>query len=458
MMGEVYTPEAGMGSGILSFTDPHVEEFLLRRVLTFAVLWPGPQRVRRSVDTVLLCLILALPGCETGDECFLDADCDDSDFCTQDRCRVGRCSHLGVPGCCHGDSDCGPSFGPRCDTDSHRCVECLSDADCGSGRRCDLRLKKCAAPQAGTPCAGDSDCDGGWCLAELESGYPGGFCGQACQGPEDCGSYACVDVFGSQKSCLPVCFGDQDCRPEYICLPTAPDRGACFPHCIKNEDCPAANSCNPWVGLCMGAAPGGDNGERCSTDADCKGFCAKEADTGAPGGVCVSICSPSKIACPGSDACVWQLSPYLNNVNVCLPVYDQQVGCRPEYAPLVAIEYLIGADPQPVGTCQPACRGPNDCASGNCNRYSGLCDDPEAGAEHGAACGNHEQCKGLCLTFWPDGYCTGPCRPAAQDCPGDSGCLNLGVQHSCAGNCQSDPDCRPGYYCEQTVFKCVPPP
>jgi hypothetical protein len=309
------------------------------------------------------------------------------------------------------------------------------------------------------PCAGESDCGGGWCLTEAESGYPGGFCGRECQTLEDCESYACVDGLGGRKTCLPACLGDQDCRPEYLCQPTAPNRRACFPHCTKNEECPVAGNCNPWLGLCVGTVSGGKNGAPCATDADCKGFCAREADTGAPGGVCISICSPAKIACPESDeACVWQLSPYLKHVNVCLPVFNPQDGCRPEYAPLVATEFLIGEDPQPVGTCQPACRNDGDCSTGTCNRYSGLCNDPEAGAEHGAACKTHADCKGLCLSFWPDGYCTGPCHPAAPNCPGDSGCLNLGIMANCAENCQTDPDCREGYICEQSVHNCVPPP
>lgn len=406
----------------------------------------------------LLLLFLAFPACETEDECTAAEDCDDQDFCTEDRCRIGHCSHLRIPACCHSDTDCGPSFGPRCDPDTDRCAECLSDADCDAGAKCDLNTHKCIALKPGTPCAENGDCASNWCLTEVASGYPGGFCGKVCQGPGECESLGCVDVAGGQKTCLPGCMGDQDCRPEYMCLPTAPDRGACFPHCTKDADCPAAGTCNLWMGLCGGAGPGADNGAPCQSDADCKGFCAREADTGAPGGVCISICSPSKIACPGQDVCVWQLSPYLGGANVCLPVFTLQTGCRPEYAPLVAIEYLAGADPQPVGVCQPACRGPADCDSGVCNRYSGLCDDPETGAEHGAACGTNEDCKGICLAFWPQGYCTGPCHISAPDCPGDSGCLNLGIQQSCAENCQTDLDCRQGYYCEQTVFKCVPPP
>jgi hypothetical protein len=406
----------------------------------------------------LACLFLVFSGCETEDECSVDADCDDSSACTEDRCRLGRCSWLTVPGCCGSDADCGASFGPRCKTDSGRCVECLSDADCGASAKCDTNSNKCTAPKIGGPCTSDGDCDGGWCLTEGDSGYPGGFCGRECQVPEDCESFGCVDVFGGQKTCLPVCLGDQDCRPEYMCLPTAPDRGSCFPHCTKDADCPVAGQCHMWLGICMGDAPGRDNGAACQTDADCKGYCVKEADTGAPGGVCVSICSPSKFACPDNDACVWQLSPYLGEANVCLPVFEPVTGCRPEYTPLVAIEFFGDPEPRPVGVCQPACRNDADCSGGTCNVYSGLCNEPVVGADHGAACGTHEECKGHCLFFWPEGYCTGPCHLAAPNCPGDSGCLNLGIQQSCAENCQSDPDCRDGYLCEQTVKQCVPPP
>jgi hypothetical protein len=149
----------------------------------------------------------------------------------------------------------------------------------------------------------------------------------------------------------------------------------------------------------------------------------------------------------------------MENTSVCLPVFSPQVGCRPEYAPFLAFEFQTGnPEPQAVGVCQPACRGPGDCASGICNRYSGQCNVPEAGNEHGAGCDSHVDCKGMCLFFWPEGYCTGPCRPAAQDCPGDSGCLDAGIFALCTGDCQSDTDCRPGYFCEPTVFKCVPPP
>ncbi|MBN2493031.1 MAG: hypothetical protein JXR96_00465 [Deltaproteobacteria bacterium] len=407
---------------------------------------------------MLLCIsVLGVYGCETQSECAADADCDDADSCTQDRCRLGRCAALRIPGCCHGDEDCGISFGPRCDTGSERCVECLVDADCDTGMTCELPAHTCFAPRAGAPCLGDGDCESGWCLNEIASGYPGGFCGRACQSTGDCESGACVDVPGG-RTCLPICRGDHECRSEYLCMPVAADRGACFPHCTLDAQCPAAGHCNRWLGLCAADTPGGANGAPCADDADCKGFCAREADTGAPGGVCISICSPARLPCPEDhEACVWQLSPYLGSANVCLPVFDREEGCRPAFTPLVAVEFLPEGDPQAIGTCQPACRGPSDCASGICNTFSGLCDDPLTGSDHGAACTSHADCKGLCLSFWTGGYCIGPCHLDEPDCAVGSACIDLGIQASCLASCQSDTDCRQGYVCEPTARVCVPP-
>jgi hypothetical protein len=406
----------------------------------------------------LLCLFLAFPACETEDECSVAEDCDDQDFCTEDRCRIGRCSHLSIPGCCHDDTDCGPSFGPYCDTESDRCVECLSDADCDSGFKCNLQTHKCV-PNLGAPCTKDDDCgNDGRCLSEVEDGYPGGFCAQACQSPEDCGDHICEDAPDGLKTCLPPCISDQDCRPGYMCRPTTTGQWACFPHCTSGAECPEAGTCDLWQGRCVAAATGGENGAPCTGDEDCKGFCKTDVETGAPGGVCMSYCSPSKITCPPNNVCAWQLNPYVDPAYACMPVFSPQVGCRPEYAPMLALGFTGGDEPQLLGVCQPACRGPADCSSGNCNRYSGLCDDPEIGGDHGAACGYHDDCKGLCLFFWAGGYCTGPCRPAAQDCPGDDVCIDLGILALCTKSCQSDPDCRDGYVCDQNSHSCLPPP
>ncbi|MDI1437422.1 hypothetical protein [Polyangium sorediatum] len=58
-----------------------------------------------------------------------------------------------------------------------------------------------------------------------------------------------------------------------------------------------------------------------------------------------------------------------------------------------------------------------------------------------------------CLQDWlgfPDGYCTEWCDLAAQDCPGDGHCADLGfgsVHGICLDGCTTDADCRSGYAC-----------
>ncbi|MDC3961613.1 hypothetical protein KEG38_47785 [Polyangium jinanense] len=80
-----------------------------------------------------------------------------------------------------------------------------------------------------------------------------------------------------------------------------------------------------------------------------------------------------------------------------------------------------------VGLLGEACFLPSDCAA-NAN-------DP------------------ACLESWqgfPDGYCTEWCDLAAQDCPGDGYCVDLGfgsVHGLCLDGCVTDADCRVGYAC-----------
>jgi len=245
-----------------------------------------------------------------------------------------------------------------------------------------------------------------------------------------------------------------------MCLPVAADAAACFPHCTEAAQCPAAGACNMWMGLCTGDVPGADNGAACTSDADCKGFClpenpAPDVTTGAPGGVCFSICSAESPACPlDNDACVFILSPIFPGMLACLPVYDPVDGCRDYYEPLLGFD--IGNE-QVVAVCQPACQD-GACQSGVCNEYSGLCDRyPGDRADTGMPCTTHENCKGLCLEFWPGGYCTSPCDFANPQCPADDVCLHLGVQTSCGAACQIDQDCRPGYFCHETFKGCVAP-
>jgi len=396
--------------------------------------------------------------CSQEETCLVASDCDDGDFCSQDRCKLGRCSYISLPDCCHSNQSCTDETKPLCDPEINRCVQCREDKDCEQEQECNPLFHRCQpiTGPLGAPCLEDAQCESHWCLEEATNGFPGGFCAQACKSPEGCSSRACIGAWGENGTCLPPCEQHTDCRPEYMCLPVDATHSGCFPHCEEPSHCPVVGSCNPWIGLCWPEVPGNSNGERCASDADCNGFCMTEEHSGAPEGICFSICSLSKTKCPEShEACVWVLTPSLQGMTVCLPVYDPSLGCREYYVPLLALDLTTQ---QPTTVCQPACQ-PQGCQSGICNVYSGLCnDDPGERAKNGSPCQVHTDCKGICMNFWPGGYCTSPCDLSQSNCPGDDVCMDLGLQTSCGSKCDNDQDCRysEGYLCHTFLKCCVP--
>lgn len=408
-------------------------------------------------------------------ECLTDADCAELagvlQICQDIDCEPCRGKSVfweeEAPRChpewkqcvaCLEDTDCPGADLPRCHPQKAACVGCIEDSDCGPAEHCSPQTSSCErVPMVpGAPCTGDAQCQSGWCLGEEEAGYPGGFCGVPCGSPAECVAGACVDVPGG-KTCLPACAGDEDCRAAYMCLPVDAVHAACFPKCSRAADCPAVGSCDPWLGLCGTPAPGGENGAPCGTDADCKGVCATEEASGAPAGVCVSGCSAGRTSCPrAGEICAYTWSPFLGGLTACLPVFDGQAGCRDQYVPLVAFD-LTHQSANAV--CQPSCRT-GGCQAGACNPATGLCGDPpRQGGAAGAPCATHTDCAGLCMDFWPEGYCTSPCDPAAPDCGPNEVCMDLGIHTSCGAACESDQDCRTdlGYICLPGVRACVMP-
>ncbi|HOX43735.1 MAG TPA: hypothetical protein PK668_09055 [Myxococcota bacterium] len=259
------------------------------------------------------------------------------------------------------------------------------------------------------------------------------------------------------------CAAAEDCDDGQPCTEERCRLGVCS-HlfrpgcCLTDADCPAGGyACERATATCV--PTGAPAGEACAQDADCLGRqCLEEQTSGAPGGVCASPCSAEQPGCAEQGlACVVTLSPFLGGGAYCLPPYGPLAGCRPDWAPLVAVDLVTQ---QALAVCQPAC-APAGCASGVCNEWSGLCNDaPGAGAENGGACAAHGDCRGLCMGFWPGGYCTSPCLASAPDCPAGDVCVDLGVQMCCLDGCGTDADCRQaeGYTCNAAVRVCVPPP
>jgi len=74
-----------------------------------------------------------------------DAQCNDGDACTIDRCAGGTCIHLPTPGCCHTDAEC--NDGDACTIDNcagGTCIHlptpmcCHTDAECNDGNPCTI--------------------------------------------------------------------------------------------------------------------------------------------------------------------------------------------------------------------------------------------------------------------------------------------------------------------------------
>lgn len=231
------------------------------------------------------------PGSEAGDPCTASSQCPADGFCGSEAflgwpggvCLVAGCDPeaAGGGGCDEG-ATCIPGFGggvcvAAC-TDDGDCRDdyacrdgacspsCTADTECSGERVCNRANGLCEEPfdprDYGRSCANEDDvCEGGTCLFEFETGYPGSYCIlEGCTpGVEDTcpGSGVCVPDGEGGGDCHLACSPDGTCaRAGYACQAvgaTAPDGAtACLPGCTSNDDC--ANRgfvCDEDTGLCV---------------------------------------------------------------------------------------------------------------------------------------------------------------------------------------------------------------
>lgn len=109
---------------------------------------------------------------------------------------------LGVCVECVSSTTCGERF---CEPESHSCVDCLQDVDCGDEQRCSPGQRTCVE-----------------CLSKA-----------------DCGEEEACDATGR---CTQICQGDQDCHEESEpwCLPT----GSFCVECTVSEQCESGEQCD----------------------------------------------------------------------------------------------------------------------------------------------------------------------------------------------------------------------
>lgn len=159
----------------------------------------------------------------------------------------------------------------------------------------------------GGPCEGHSDCQSGLCLTEEAEGFPGGYCTSDCSTlPCPRAGETCVEFGGSARICMVSCTDSTDCRAGYACfgIPTL-NETVCWPHCETFNHCPTVQYCNLWTGMCAQVAPGGsENGNPCSSPAECRSSVCEDPWPGPLGGdMCVSSCNVQTGVCPTGDVC-----------------------------------------------------------------------------------------------------------------------------------------------------------
>ncbi|MBL8744252.1 MAG: hypothetical protein JNK04_24265 [Myxococcales bacterium] len=105
----------------------------------------------------------------------------------------------------------------------------------------------------GASCVDDTDCDGGICLSEDLTGFPGGMCSEDCTSAGSCtaAGSSCVDLFDTGdlfclRDCDPATAGSCGSPATLSCFDVngAPQGGLCVAICDMNNDCTVAgNEC-----------------------------------------------------------------------------------------------------------------------------------------------------------------------------------------------------------------------
>lgn len=210
------------------------------------------------------------------------------------------------------------------------------------------------------PCSRTEQCEaapGATCVDT----FPGGLCSRHCATDSDCrGTVPRPNRLGRCVAgiCLPSCFpGDHDCDAfQGVCVGVSSDNpddlsGVCVPGCVApGPGRPVATTCrdglvcDEYNGACVATPPaGGENGDPCRDDVDCKGECLVDEGTlGFVGGYCFSRARSvpeeqqnrpgprPRSNCPAGSAVYF--FPFSDEGTICFRECSADRDCRPGYA------------------------------------------------------------------------------------------------------------------------------
>lgn len=206
---------------------------------------PGP-----AWECALPAQICALrPG--FGEECSVDAPCDPGSFCA-----LGRCRETASARPCATRGDC--PGGQSCSQLSFLCIEdapcTLADAfpevACENDETCDVFSERCRA-ECQEQCTVET---------QLEDCGPGRLCDAACRcvqclTDDDCGAGLVCNQRAGRCESENLCFSDDDCEKPLVCDPRTALCQVPPPPCEDDGDCAIAEICNRASGVCE--LPGG---------------------------------------------------------------------------------------------------------------------------------------------------------------------------------------------------------
>ncbi|MGC4115163.1 MAG: hypothetical protein QM765_11255 [Myxococcales bacterium] len=406
----------------------------------------------------------ASASCETNADCRSNEICalPDVDCGVGATCKVqGVCTVVSDPGC-DSDADCKP--GEACVFPTIDCPPnafcapprgsckpaggCLTDADCGVGRRCE---PLCDGPGCLSSCVDRTPCIDG-----SECGY-----GQTCgMDPNDpCRYELCYSLVPVQTYCIPTCemLGEAECVARRDCeaMYEAPRCGndpmpGYFIGC-KPVGCPPV-MCDLWC------EKGFKVDERGCNTCQCDDSCTSDADC-LPGQVCVM---PMVDCAPGSDCAKVAVRGVCNTIQ---PGCQSDADCASGETCVFASTYCGGAGSDDgsnqgggtggciapaSGVCvklETSCTSDADCKAGQ------YCSIPEIVCPPNALCA---QPAGVCVDVPPPAGCRTDadcaagetCAFAVDACPAtDPACSNTGVCVPTNRTCSADSDCAANELC-----------